>query len=261
MSNGKWYKDTYKFRTPITLDCSDVGSATHDFQAKIPDDWDYFWDNIRSDFLDVVITDQTSKVVDFQRKDGASYANKILTLELDAVATPNPVTAGGSGTMLQYFLYFGNPDESVDSEGSFTITSVKGAYVELGAAFTRIVTPFNVRPSVNQPQTTFIKTSTEEIDVFYSVASLLSPRTAKYNKRMNFEAIEKVEVRSFDKDGTNDNGRFKLSLTRFMRSVVKVRAKGGSDGTDYALSLLITTTSTQVYDIRCIISVRDLLPD
>jgi len=256
-----WYKDTYNFRTPITLDCSDVGSATHDFEIKIPVDWDYFWDNIRSDFKDVVVTDQTSKVVDFQRKDGESYANKTLRLELDAVITPNPVTSGGSGTMLQYFLYFGNPAESVDSEGSFSIGSPRQGAVELGAAFARIVAPFNIRPSVNQPQTTFIKTSTEEIDVFFSVAALLAPRTAQYQKRMNFEAIEKIEVRSFDKDGTNDNGRFKLSLTRFMQSVVKVRAKGGSAGADYALSLLITTTQSQVYDIRCIISVRDLLPD
>ena len=261
MSNGKWYKAAYNFRTPITLDCSNVGSATHDFEVKIPDDWDFFWDNIRSDFKDVVVTDQTSKVVDFQRKDTESYANKILSLELDAVVTPNPVTSGGSGTMLQYFLYFGNPDETVDSEGSFTITSVREGFIELGAAFARIVTPFNTRPSVNQPQTTFIKTSTEEIDVFYSIGSLLSPRREQYQKRMNYEAIEKIEVRSFDKDGTNDNGRFKLSLTRFMGSYVKVRAEGGSNGTDYALSLLITTTSTQVYDIRCIISVRDLLPD
>jgi hypothetical protein len=75
MANGKWYKSSYKYRSSITLDASNVGSATHDFEVKVPDDWDFFWDNTRSDFKDVVVTNEFSKKVDFDRKDDANHGN------------------------------------------------------------------------------------------------------------------------------------------------------------------------------------------
>jgi hypothetical protein len=74
------------------------------------------------------------------------------------------------------------------------------------------------------------------------------------------EGIEHVVIQSFDSSGSNDDARFDESKTRFIEGFVKVRARAGSNNTDYALVCRITTTETQQIDIRCLIQTRDQLP-
>ena len=87
---GFWFSTDYVYRHPITLDFSTVNSipANNDVEIVVPQDWDLFWDTIRSDFLDVVVTDVNGIVQQFQRKAGANYANKVLTLQLDNIQVP-----------------------------------------------------------------------------------------------------------------------------------------------------------------------------
>lgn len=254
--SGKWFDSNYSFRVPITLDFSGVSGSPvlKDVEIVIPVDWDLFWKTIRSDFKDVVVTDAESNVVDFERHP-SDYATRVLTLLLDAV----PV--GCDNCLMQYFLYFGYADESIDAGGSFSITSAEKGFIELGAPFGRIVAPFSIRPSVNQPQTIFVKSTLEELDIFFAISGIMSPRIDQYNKRQDFETIRSAIVQSYDKDGAEASGRYDLEDTRFINGFVKVRSKAGSADADYALSLQITTTNKQIYDIRCIISVRNLLPD
>ena len=80
------------------------------------------------------------------------------------------------------------------------------------------------------------------------------------NSRLIFEEIDHVIVQSYDSSGSNSDSRYDLSETRFLQGYVKVRSKDGTDDTNYALSLQITTTTKQIYDIRCLIKVKDLLP-
>ena len=253
---GFWFDENYKQRVPIALDHSTIGAvpATVDIEVEVPKEWDLFWDTVRSDMLDVVVTDFGGAVMAFNFKAGFSYANRTLTLQLDAIAVDT------ANSLQQFFLYFGYASESTDRKGSVTISSADKGFIHIGAPFARIVTASNTRPSLNQPQTIFPKSTTEEIDIFFSVAGLLSPRIDQYNKRLNYEEIKEVIVRSFDSSGSTSDSRYDLGETRFINGFVKVRAKGGSNNTNYALSLQIETTEKQKYDIRCIIQTKDLLP-
>ena len=253
---GKWFNEDYRHRVPITLDHSAIGGvpATVDIEIDVPADWDFFWTTIRADMLDVVVTDANSDVVAFNFKAGFSSVTKTLTLQLDAVVCST------AASMQQYFLYFGYASEATDRKVAVSISSPDKGFIHIGAPFARIVMPANLRPAINQPQTVFVKSTTEEIDVFFSVAGLMSPRIDEFNKRMVYEEISEVVVRSFASDGSTSDSRYQLDDTRFVSGFVKVRSKGGSTATDYALSLQITTTEKQKYDIRCLISVKDLLP-
>ena len=55
-----WYSESYKQRQPVAVDASSTGSGAVtpvDITIEIPPDWDLFWENIRSDFFDVVVVD------------------------------------------------------------------------------------------------------------------------------------------------------------------------------------------------------------
>ena len=50
-----WYDSEFKQRQAIAIDASSTGDSIvnpRDVEVTIPSDWDLFWDNIRSDFLD-----------------------------------------------------------------------------------------------------------------------------------------------------------------------------------------------------------------
>ena len=78
-----WYDSAWKQRQPIAIDASATGDSAvnpRDVEVTIPSDWDLFWDNIRSDFFDVIAVSRTGELLNFARKSGADYANRILTL-------------------------------------------------------------------------------------------------------------------------------------------------------------------------------------
>jgi hypothetical protein len=122
-----------------------------------------------------------------------------------------------------------------------------------------VTQPLQRSPS-SEPQTSFVKASTDQIDVYFAVSNLFNLRASSYNSRFGMEGIEHVVIQSFDSSGSNDDARFDESKTRFIEGFVKVRARAGSNNTDYALVCRITTTETQQIDIRCLIQTRDQLP-
>lgn len=85
---------------------------------------------------------------------------------------------------------------------------------------------------------------------------MLSP----YADRIDFEGIEYVTVQSLDSSGSDSSARYEEGDTRFIDGFVKARAKGGTDGEDYAFMITVTTTTDQVIDVRCLVQVRDQLP-
>lgn len=249
-----WFDENYIYRQPITIDFSTVsGVSTSDVRIDIPDDWDLFWDNIRSDFKDVVLTDDQGVLLDFKRAT-ANYSNRELRLEIDNIKVRD------DNVMQQAFLFYGYPDETTDRQTSFTPSSPKSGFVYLGAPLLRIVEGYGLVPTSNQPIQTFVKQTGEEIDIFFSLQGLLTTRTSETNGRLLFEEVSFVEVKSLDSSNTNSAERYSLVDTRFLQGYIKVRSKGGSDDTNYALSLNVATTNGQLYDIRCLIKVKDLLP-
>jgi len=253
---GFWFSTDYVYRHPITLDFSTVNSipANHDVEIVVPQDWDLFWDTIRSDFLDVVVTDVNGIVQQFQRKAGANYANKTLTLQLDNIQVPE------ANCMVQFYVYYGFATESTDRSSTITITTPRDGYIFLGAPLARIVDGYGLTPTANAPTTTFVKQTTEKIDIFFSLQGLLESRTTESNGRLLFEEVEFVTVQSLDSGGSNSDSRYDLREVRFMIGYIKVRSIAGTNNNNFALSTLISTTNKQIYDIRCLIKVKDLLP-
>lgn len=254
---GKWFNENYIYRYPIAIDFSGVGAtpATFDVEVDVPSDWDLFWDNILSNFFDVVVTDATGNVINFQRKAGANYANRILQLEIDSVVVPE------ARSIRQFFLYFGYSSETVDRSVSITVTTPKDGYIFLGSPLNRIVSPSSISPAATTPITTFIKSTEEELDIFFSIQGILEPRRDAYNGQLRYEEIDFVTLQSLDSSGTNSDTRYDLVETRFLAGFIKARAKAGSNNTDYSFGVLISTTEKQIYDIRCLIKTKDLLPN
>lgn len=251
-----WYDSAWRQRQPIAIDASATGDSAvnpRDVEVTIPSDWDLFWDNIRSDFFDVIVVSATGQLLDFSRKGGANYSDRILTLQIDNYGIKGQ-------TISIAYVYFANPDQASDLSTSTTIATPLAGYIELSRPTAFLVSQPLLRAPSSVPQTTFVKSTTDEIDVYFAVDNLFGNRATKYNNRLLYEGIDYVNVLSLDSSNTNDTGRYDEDETRFIAGHVRVRAKGGSDDTDYALVCRVYTTETQQIDIRCLIQVRDQLP-
>lgn len=249
-----WFNENYTYRQPVTVNFSTVsGVSTQDVTLTIPPDWDLFWDTIRSDFKDVVLTDENGNVVDFRRK-SENYSNKSLILEV------NDLDVAEDNCMQQMFLFYGYANETTDRSTSFVASTPKNAFIHLGAPLNRIVEGYGIVPTANQPVQTFVKSTDEAIDIYFSIQGLLASRTTEANGRLLFEEIVFVTVESLDSSGTNAVERYSLQETRFLQGYIRVRTKAGSNNTNYSLALKVNTTTLQIYDIRCLIKVKDLLP-
>ena len=69
-----WYDSSFKQRKAVAVDSSATGDGTvqqKDVEIQIPVDWDLFWNNIRSDLLDVICVDIEGTILSFARKAGA----------------------------------------------------------------------------------------------------------------------------------------------------------------------------------------------
>ena len=251
-----WYSESYKQRQPVAVDASSTGSGAVtpvDITIEIPPDWDLFWENIRSDFFDVVVVDNEGQLLTFDRAAGANFANRVLTLEVNAYRLTTQ-------TVALIYVYFQNPSESSDLATTFTPSSALTGHIDLSRPTGLLVTQPLQRPPSSEPQTSFVKASTDQIDIYFAVSNLFGLRASSYNSRFGMEGVEHVVIQSFDSSGSNDDARFDESKTRFIEGFVKVRARAGSNNTDYALVCRITTTETQQIDIRCLIQTRDQLP-
>ena len=241
---------------PVAIDAiatGDAGIAARDTEFTIPNDWDLFWENIRSDMFDVIPVDPNGNQLTFSRKSGANYSTRTLTIEVDGYATKGQ-------SIVKIYLYFQNPDQSSDLSTSTTMTNVLTGYIELARASQLVASQALLRPATTTPQTSFVKASVDEIDIYFFVGNFFGDRSTKYNGRLLYEDINYVNILSLDSSSTNDTNRYDENQTRFVEGHIRVRAKGGSNGTDYALVCRLVTTETQQIDIRTLIQTRDPLP-
>jgi len=251
-----WYNKNYKKRQMIGVDVfGGTGiAATIDIEVEVPSDWDTFWDEIRSDFLDVVVTDPSGKLVKFARS-GANYANRTLTLQIDAYSSNN------DDSMNALWIYYGYANESVDSSVAVTITSAKTGYILLERPYSRIVPSVGGQSATDAPITSFNKGANDEVDIFFLTSGLLGRRIDNYNERDFFEAVDYVTIASYDNAGANDATRYDETETRLGNNFVRARYKLGDTGSDYAVTVQIVTTEKQIIESRAILRVKTLLPD
>ena len=256
-SSGGWYNENYISRQAVTVDFSAVTAVPSAYfvEIEIPADWDQFWDNIRSDGNDIVITDSAGTKLDFQFKSGFNLSTRTLTLEVEQIDVPV------SKCMLQLFLYYNNPDQASSEQTSISPSSPKFGHVFLGAATSKIVEAQNLFPVGTAPITTYQKQTTEIIDIYFSTQGILGSRVDAYNEKPRFEEIHYVTVKSLNSSGTDSDTRYQLDETRFINGYVRARSKAGDDGSNYAFGVQIKTTVDQIYDIRTLLKIKDLLPN
>lgn len=251
-----WFDKDFLQRKPIAIDATSVGSGAtenKDVEFEIPDDWDLFWENIRSDMFDVVVADVNGNALTFKRKAGANYSTRTLSIQISNFSTKTQAVN-------KIFLYYQSPSTSSDLSSTFDPSGIIFGSIDLSRPTALIVSQPLQRPPTSEPQTTFVKSTSDEIDVYFSTSGLFTLRSFPFNSRLGLEGIKYVNVFSLDSSGTNSTGRYDESKTRFIDGFVRVRAIAGSDNVNYALVCRIVTTRLQQIDIRCLIQVRDQLP-
>lgn len=251
-----WYNENYRRRQIVAVDVTggSGGTATVDVEFKVPSDWDDFWDNIRSDFNDVVVTDSLGDLVNFARKSGANYSTRNLTLQIDGLEVKN------DNSIYAVYVYFFNPNETTDSSTSVTITSAKVGNIMLSAPHSRMVSARDSQNALDVPLQSFVKGSSDEVHVFWATSNGLAKRIVPYNDRNDEEGIEYVQIYSYDSSGANASARYDIGDTRFGNGFVRASYKAGDSGTDYAIAIKVFTTLGQLYENRAILRVIDLLP-
>jgi len=252
-----WYDKDYKKRQMIGVDVfgGSGSSATIDIEILIPPDWDTFWDEIKSDMKDIVVTDPVGEMVTFAHKAGANYSTRTLTLQVDDYPSNH------DNSMNALWVYYGDATETTDHTSSVTIASAKDGYILLERPYSRVVASRGGQSATDAPITSFNKSTIDTIDVFFLTSGLLGRRLENYNDRDGLEAIDYVQVFSYDSGGTNSNTRYDVADTRLGNNFVRARYKAGDNGSDYAVAIEIFTTEKQVIQSRAILRVKNLLPE
>jgi hypothetical protein len=251
-----WYNSDYRQRQIVGVNAfGGTGvAATIDVEIEVPPEWDTFWESIRSDFKDVVVTNAKGKKISFARKSGANFSTRTLILQVDAVAINN------DDALNILYIYFDYPDETTDSAESVTITSPKNGYITLSRPHSRIISSRTSQNATDTPIQSFVKGSNDEIHVFFAITSSLAKRITPYNDRDDEEALDFVQVFSYDDSGTNSAERYVENDTRVGAGYIRASYKGGTNGDSYAIAIRMETTLGQIIETRAILRVIDLLP-
>jgi hypothetical protein len=253
-----WYSADYKNRYPVAINVlgGSETAGTEDVQIVVPKDWDDFWNNIRSDAFDVVLTNAEGVQQTFQRQT-FNYANRLLTLEADNVTFLN------RNSISLMYIYFNNPAQSSDLASSFTASSPKIGTISLGRPSQYAVGNLIQQQGNETPVATFQKTEDEEIYIWFRVGSLLSSRISTYNDHIEYEEVAYVQIESLDAAGSDDIARYSEADTRFIPAWCGAKFKAGANNTSYTLNIKVITSSTgitQKYNARALLRIRNLLP-
>tara|TARA_Y100000593_G_scaffold95042_1_gene198745 strand:+ start:3224 stop:3994 length:771 start_codon:yes stop_codon:yes gene_type:complete len=253
-----WYSSEWKRRYPIGVDVLGGAetSGSHDVQIVFPSDWDDFWDNIRSDGFDIIVTDSMGTLQTFHRT-SFNFSNRALTLSAQSVTFAN------RNSINIVYVYFNNSDQSSDLQSAFVPSGPKIGKVFLNAPSNRIVSQPSQKTGSTTPNFIFSKTSDDEVYIWFRVASLLASRIVPYNDKLDLESIDYIKIQSLDSAGSNDAARYNESLTVVIPGYVGVSTKAGSNNTDYTVVCEIRTVATnfnQTISLRALLQIRDLLP-
>ena len=250
-----WYSTNYTMRVPISVPVLG-GSGTpgaYDMSWTVPKDWDLFWDNIRSDGFDVIVTDADNSIATFKRA-SFTYSTRTLDMAVDNLTVDNNDSVN---LLWMYFSYSG----ASDLASVFTPSSPKSGLLFLGQPNNRIVEYINPQSTATStPQVTFSKATDESVFIWFQTGSYLANRRTPYNNRRFFEGIKFVKGIIHPKAGTSSTLTVDEEKTRFIDGWTGLLIEGGTDATNYTVELKVTTTLNQVFSIRCGIICRDRIP-
>ena len=248
-----WYSDDYKRRVPIIVDGSTHTGANAQVSFNVPDDFDDFWNNIRSDGNDIVVTDKNGDALVLFEK-AFVYSTRTLSINVFQILTDE------ESSMHVIYLYWDYPDETTDHSTSVTIVSALSGYIYLGGPFGKIVQSINQNTLSTIPTTIFSKDPDELIDVWFPYNHLLARRSLPYNEKLDFKGVQSINVEVLDSTPTNQTGMYALEETRIINGWVRLRIKSGTADTDYVIRCIIVTTDSEKYIQSALLQVRKLLP-
>ena len=111
-----WYSGSFNRREQIAVNGSSASAGTFDLVISIPEDFDSFWDNIRSDGNDVVVTLADGKsITNFKFASGFNISNRTITLNVQNYPLAE------SGVTGFVWLYWNNPNQSSSLQSVFTL--------------------------------------------------------------------------------------------------------------------------------------------
>ena len=248
-----WYNGSFNRRMPVTIDGSAAASGTHDFEVEIPADWDDFWDNIRSDGNDIVLTDADgTSILNFQFKSGFNLPNRSLTLQAENI------NLSSANKMRVVQLYWDNSAQGSSLQTAITVSSVLTGYVYLGAPSGFVVKDSGFRPIGTVPTAIFQKDVDDEIDIWFPIGTRLAKRRIEYNQRLDFKLLQHVSVQVKSSGKVNQPLMYATEEIRVINGWCRARIKGGGDGSDYAVRLGLVTTDAEIIIMSCLLQVREL---
>ena len=248
-----WYDENYKRRIPIIVDGSGHTGANAQVVFNVPDDFDDFWENIRSDGNDIIVTDKSGDTkVTFEKQ--LVFSTRTLSIKVFQITTSE------ESSMHIIYLYWDFAAETTDHGTSVTIVSALNGYIYLGAPFGNIVNTRGRAGLSTVPTTILQKDPDEEIDVWFPVSQLLAPRSLPFNERLDFKGISSTKVEVLDSTPTNQTAMYILADTRAINGWLRYRIKAGSANTNYVIRSIVVTTDQEKFIQSTLLQVRKLLP-
>jgi hypothetical protein len=235
-----------------------AAGAANDVEIVIPATFDLFWDNVRNDHHDVIVTDGTGYYTvnwDFSTWD---YATKSAVIALDNVAT---AVAG----MTVFWLYWGAAD--LDDETAFVPAgALTGRISFLSQQRNRVELAAEL-PGVAVPSQIIGKSTAEATFISWRVTPYLATTTLSMSDRRNYEEVVNVLAAAIDVEtgGASQAAMFDITETEFVQDGngdvwVLTKLEAGADATDYVCSLSVYCAAIdqyQTHEGRVLLKVRD----
>lgn len=245
-----------RFRHPITV--ANDGTATVDVEIDIPEHWDHFWDNVRSDGFDAILTAADGvTVLDFLRV-SFDVPTRDATMQIGALDV-----AADADTDSLVWLYYGDA-AAADEAGAPVIGSTVPGVPYLGLPTEPAV---NVTRRPRQRLSDVVdKASSEVVYVWFHLDSLLEKRLHTDGGALRWEEIKDAKVTVLE-DGearsTMTGLTHKYAIDARGRLFVGAGIQAGIDSHDFTISLEVGTTippaaNHRILNPRALLRVRDL---
>ncbi len=253
-----YFDKNFLYRQSASIDGSSANAGTIDATIAIPSTWSRFWDNIKQDGSDLRVTAADGVTLLSYDLDGFNHGNRTGTIRIDGL-THAPNTAQNSTRMVR--LYWGYDSASSAASANLSISSAKVGAICLGSPTTGgypIIQCAPPRLDVDETATIITKQSTEQIRVYWDLSDMLSQRDYAHEGSYFFEEIDYVLFSVKDTQGNLANSLTDLDKIETKDPYyVSTWLQGGTDDTNYLLTLTVFTTEGRILDFRSTLKVND----
>ncbi len=246
-----WYAKEWSIRWPVLVDNSSGGTSAVDVSIVVPSVFPDFWDNIKSGGEDIRVAAADGVTLATYQLQGFNFANRTVTIEVDNFTPPK------ANEPFVLWLYWGNAAAS-SAAGSFTASAPLTAYVHAGAATGPLLTGSPASVGATEPSQRVQKTSQEFLYVWIDLSAQLERLPSGHQGHVDFEEVQHLDYEVLNSGSDEASEKEWTSLRILPGPRIRINHKGGSDGNDRTLSLVVTTTTGRTLNPRVLLNVRDI---